>query len=93
MSLSKGEMVRMRNPETQEVDYFVVFKIDPSNAIHFNPHTDANPASSKKKGVKLRKDISLVPDDLRQNIIFNENGLPEKVRIGPLGNVKVLIRD
>lgn len=83
----------MRNPETQETDYFVVFKIDPSNAIHFTLHTDANPASSKKKGAKLRDDISLVPDDLRQNIIFNENGLPEKVRIGPLGEVKVLVRD
>lgn len=93
MSLSKGEIVHMKLPEKKEADYYVVFKIDSPNAIHFTPHTDANPASSKKKGVKLREDISLVPDDLRQKIIFNGDGIPEKVRIGPLGDVKVLARD
>jgi CRISPR-associated endonuclease Csn1 len=93
MSLSKGEVVHMRHPKTQKVDYFVVFKIDPSNSIHFTPHTDANPASSKKKNVKLREDIPLVPDDLRQNIIFDDKGVPEKVKISPLGEVKLLAND
>jgi len=93
MSLARGEMVHMKHPNTQEANYFVVFKIDSSKAIHFTPHTDANPASSKKKGVKLREDISLVPDDLRQNIIFNEDGVPEKVKVSPLGKVKVLVKD
>ncbi len=93
MSLARGEMVHMRHPDTKEANYFVVFKIDSSKAIHFTAHTDANPASSKQKGVKLREDIPLVPDMLRQHIIFSENGTPEKVRISPLGEVKVLISD
>ena len=93
MSLARGEVVHMRHPETQKDNYFVVFKIDSPNTIHFTPHTDANQASSKNKDVILRKDIPLVPDDLRQNIIFNENGVPEKVRISPLGEVRVLLND
>jgi CRISPR-associated endonuclease Csn1 len=93
VSLSKGEVIYMKHPETQEDSYFVVFKIDSPNTIHFTPHTDANPASSKMKSQKIREDISLVPDDLRQHIIFNENGVPEKVRISPLGEVKVLVND
>jgi len=86
MSLSKGEMVHMKVPETQESGYFVVFKIEANKRIHFTPHTDANPA-------KLRKDIALVPDDLRQNILVDENGVPRKVKISPLGEVRVLVRD
>jgi len=93
MSLSRGEVVHMRHPETREVDYFVVFKIDGTGAIHFTRHTDANPASSKEKGVKLREDIALVPDKLRENIMFDERDVPEKVRISPLGEVKVLVKD
>jgi len=86
MSLARGEMVHMRHPDTKEANYFVVFKIDSSKAIHFTTHTDANPA-------KLREDIPLVPDRLHQYIIFDENGVPKKVKISPLGNVKVLVRD
>jgi len=93
MSLSKGEIVHMKLPDKKEADYYVVFKIDPSKAIHFTPHTDANPASSKKKGVKLREDIALVPNDLRQSIILNENNVPEKIKISPLGEVRVLAND
>jgi len=87
MSLARGEMVHMRHPVTKETNYFVVFKIDSSKSIHFTKHTDANPAS---RGAKLREDIPLVPDMLRQNIIFDENGVPEKVKISPIGEVKVL---
>ena len=83
----------MLHPITKKPNYFVVFKIDNSKAVHFTPHTDANPASSKQKELKLREDISLVPDDLRNNIIFTEIGLPEKVKISPLGEVKVLEQD
>ncbi len=95
MSLSKGEIVHMRHPETQEAGYFVVFKIDSTNIIHFTPHTDANPASSNIKGTRIREDVSkgLSPDDLRQNIIFNDKGVPEKVKISPLGEIKVFERD
>ncbi|HKZ39509.1 MAG TPA: type II CRISPR RNA-guided endonuclease Cas9, partial [Candidatus Hodarchaeales archaeon] len=90
MSLSKGEIVHMRYSETQEANYFVVFKID--KAIHFTPHTDANPASSRKD-VKLREEIQLVPNDLRKAIVFTEGGVPEKVKIPPLGEVEVLVND
>jgi len=93
MSLARGEMVHMKHPDTQKANYFVVFKIDSSKTIHFTPHTDANPASSKKSGVKLRKEIALVTNELRENIIFNKNNVPEKVKISPLGEVKVLVRD
>jgi hypothetical protein len=93
MSLAKGEVVHIPHPETKEDNYFVVFKIDSTKSIHFTPHTDANPAISTKYGQKIREDIPLVPDNLRQHIIFNENGVPEKVRISPLGEIKVLIND
>ncbi len=90
MSLARGEVVHMKHPDTQEANYFVVFKIDPSKSIHFTKHTDANPAS---KGVKLREDVPLVPDKLRQNIIFDKDCVPEKVKISPLGEVKVLVKN
>jgi len=93
MSLSKGEVVHMKHPDTQEANYFVVFKIDSSKTIHFTPHTDANPASSKKKDIKLREEIKVPPEKLRKTIIFSENGVPEKVKISPLGEVKVLVKD
>ena len=93
MSLSKGEIVHMKPPEKEKPDYFVVFKIDSSKAIHFTPHTDANPASSRKKGVKLREEISLVPNDLREAMIFTQDGAAEKVKISPLGEVEVLVND
>ena len=93
MSLSKGEIVQMKLPEITEPNYYVVFKIDSSNAIHFTSHTDANPATNKNKNVRLRKDISLIPDDVRKNILRDENAVPKKVIISPLGDVKVLIKD
>lgn len=100
MSLSKGEIVNMKLPEKKEADYYVVFKIDSPNTIHFTPHTDANPDSSKKKGVKLREDIKkpgnktggLKPSDI-QNLGVEEGKPPQKVWVGPLGDVKVLVRD
>lgn len=91
MSLSRGEVVHMKHPETKEPNYFVVFKID--KAIHFTPQTDANPASSKKQHIKLREEIDLPPNALREAMIFTEDGVPEKVRISPLGEVKVLAND
>ena len=100
MSLARGEMVYMKHPETQKPNYFVVFKIDSSKAIHFTPHTDANPASSKKKDVKLREDIRLPGKKTGGLTVSQLQGLgvergkwPEKVHIGPLGDVKVLVRD
>lgn len=90
MSLAKGEMVYMRDPETQNANYFVVFEIEASAAIHFTLHTDANPASSKK--TTIRKDIKLKPSDL-QELGVAPGSVPYKVYISPLGEVKELIRD
>ena len=97
MSLARGEIVHMRHPDTKEANYFVVFKIDSSKTIHFTPHTDANPAT-EKKGEK-REDISIKPEKtkdnegLRQLIIYNQDNAPEKVKISPLGDIKLLVRD
>jgi len=91
MSLSRGEIVHMRHPETRQPNYFVVFKID--KAIHFTPQTDANPARSKKKDVNPREEVGLPPNALREAMIFTEDGVPEKVEISPLGEVKILAND
>ncbi len=93
ISLARGEIVHMNHPNTGRSDYFVVFKIDRTGTVHFTAHTDGNPASSKDKKVKLREDIALVPNDLHKYMIFTEDGIPEKVRISPLGEVRVLERD
>ena len=93
MSLSKGEMVQMRLSENERPDYFVVFKIDSEGTIHFARHTDANPATSTKPGVKLRQAFPLVPDALREKIVLDGDGIAQKVKISPLGEVTVLVRD
>lgn len=93
MSLSKGEMVEMKLPDDESPDYFVVFKIDSSGRIHFARHTDANPATSTKPDVELRKPIPLAPEGLRERMVFDDNGTPKKVKISPLGHVTVLLRD
>jgi CRISPR-associated endonuclease Csn1 len=92
MSLAKGEVVHMRHPETPNTNYFVVFKIDSDNAVHFTPHTDANPASSKKKNASIREDIELKPSDL-QKLGVAPGFPPCKVFISPLGQIKELISD
>jgi hypothetical protein len=97
MSLARGEMVYMKDPETDKTNYFVVFKIDSSKTIHLTPHTDANPA--KEKNGKKRKEIPIKPDKtkdnegLRQLIIYNQDDVPEKVKISALGEVRVLVND
>jgi hypothetical protein len=92
MSLARGEVVHMRHPITQDANYFVVFKIDSSGTIHFTSHTNANPASSKKKNVSIREDIDLPPGKL-QELGIAPGSVPYKVCISPLGEVKELIRD
>ncbi|OHB50482.1 MAG: type II CRISPR RNA-guided endonuclease Cas9 [Planctomycetes bacterium GWF2_41_51] len=92
MSLAKGEVVSMRHPATQNANYFVVFKIDSTGTIHFTKHTDANPASTKKKNVPIREDIDLTPQKL-QKLGVAPGSVPYKVKISPLGEVRELIRD
>ncbi|TKJ35539.1 MAG: type II CRISPR RNA-guided endonuclease Cas9 [Planctomycetes bacterium B3_Pla] len=91
MSLSIGEMVYMKHPETGIADYFVVFKIDGNGYIHFTPHTDAGRAKETDK-FPAREDIRLLAAQL-QTLDAQEGKGPQKVWIGPLGDQKILARD
>jgi len=92
MSLSIGEIVCMRYPpETQKPGYFVVFKIDKPDKIHFTPHYDAGRDKATEKCPK-RKDIGLSPAQL-QKLGVPPADYPHKVWVGPLGDVKPLLRD
>jgi len=91
MSLSIGEMVYMKHPETCKPDYFVVFKIDGTDTIHFTGHRDAGRDKATEKCTK-REDIHLSPAQLQKLGVPPANQ-PQKVWVGPLGDVKVLNRD
>jgi len=91
MSLSIGEMVRMRDRTTRTLDYYVVFKIDSTGTIHFTPHWDAG-RSKKTEEAAVRADIPLSPAQLQQ-LGESETRPPVKVWVGPLGDCKVLMRD
>lgn len=99
MSLSIGEMIYMKHPNMREADYFVVFKIDGNGTIHFTPHWDAGRDKETEK-CPAREDIKLPgkkTGGLRasqlKNLGVEEGKPPQKVWVGPLGDVKVLIRD
>lgn len=91
MSLSIGEMVRMRHPTTRTLDCFVVFKIDDTGTIHFTPHWDAG-RSKKTDPVAAREDIALSGAQL-QGLGESAEKPPQKVWIGPLGDWRILTRD
>jgi len=99
MSLSIGEMVHMKHPKTGKPNYFVVFKIDKPQTIHFTPHYDAGRDRETEKCPK-REDVKkpgsktggLRPSYI-QNLGIEPNKYPQKVWVGPLGDVKVLVRD
>jgi CRISPR-associated endonuclease Csn1 len=92
MSLSIGELVKMKYPETAEKPgYFVVFKIDKPQTIHFTPHYDAGRDKETEKCPK-RKDIDLSPAQL-QKLEIEPGTPPQKIWVGPLGDVKELVRD
>lgn len=91
MSLSIGEMVRMRHRVTRTVDHYVVFKIDSTGTIHFTPHWDAG-RSKKTEEAAVREDIPLSPAQV-QKLGELANEPPVKVWVGPLGDPKVLVRD
>ena len=99
MSLSIGEMIYMNHPETGEPDYFVVFKIDGNGTIHFTPHWDAGRDKETEK-CPAREDIKLpgkktggITASQFKNLGVEMGKPPQKVWVGPLGNVKVLVKD
>jgi len=90
MSLAEGEMIFARRKDRPEepADYYVVCKLDKagnSSRIHFAPHWDARKASEQD-----RWDVT--PGDLKD--CGPEPGKPpQKVRVGPLGDVTLLEND
>jgi len=99
MSLSIGEMVYMRHPETKEPGYFVVFKIDGTGTIHFTPHWDAGRARKSEK-CPAREDVKfsgkktggLTAGQL-QRLGIEDGKPPQKVCVGALGHVRALLKD
>ncbi|MBE3144912.1 MAG: hypothetical protein IMZ61_13500 [Planctomycetes bacterium] len=99
MSLSIGEMVRMKHPETGKSDHFVIFKIDGNGTIHFTPHRDAG-RDKETERCRAREDIRLpgkktggLTAPQLQKIGIDIGSCPQKVYIGPLGDEKILVRD
>jgi CRISPR-associated endonuclease Csn1 len=91
MSLSIGEIVNMKNPVTKEPGYFVVFKIDAPQTIHFTPHWDAGKSKDSDR-CRAREDIDPSVPQL-QELGCQDGQPPQKVWVGPLGQIKVLLKD
>ncbi len=98
MSLSEGETLFMKHKQTDKVGYFVVAKLDKPQSIVVVPHWDARAAGERKdaEGNKVpnskRDQFAVVPNDLKE---LAPPGHPHavKVRVSPLGVVKILQRD
>jgi hypothetical protein len=90
MSLAIGETVCMRHKHTTKPGYFVVFQVD-KEKIWFKAHWDARRVDSK--GVENpRQEIDLSPSQLK-GLGTETDKPPCKVRVGPLGDFKILTRD
>ncbi|WP_437192487.1 type II CRISPR RNA-guided endonuclease Cas9 [Planctomicrobium sp. SH527] len=98
MSLAAGETVFMKNEETGQADYFVVFKLDKSRTIYFMHHWDARRAKGEKdeNGIVLpdskRREIGVAASNLK-NLAPEGSEFPFKVSISPLGQVQKLLED
>ena len=93
MSLAEGETIHMRHPETGQPGYFVVFKLDRPQKIHFIEHWDARPSMATAEQ-SAREDISngIPPSKLKAMGV--EPGTPPcKVRVDPLGQVTLMHHD
>lgn len=92
MSLCIGETVWMKHPNTKEDGYFCVFRLEHNTAkIHFTPHWDAGKSKDDEK-FPAREDISISPQQL-QKLAPDGQTAPQKVWVGPLGEVKILKQD
>ncbi len=98
MSLCEGETLYMKHKQTGEPGYFVVAKLDKPRSIVLVPHWDARAAGERKdaEGKKVpdskRDQFATVPSDFVALAPPNEP-YAVKVRVSPLGRVKVLTRD
>jgi hypothetical protein len=99
MSLAEGEMICMKHPQTPEQGYFVVYKLDKPHVIHLKHHWDARPDGGQKDndgkvipGSK-REGFAVSAGDLKAKCSLDKDKPPYKVRVGPLGNPRELLRD
>jgi len=91
ISLAIGESIHMQHKRTKEPGCFVVFKLD-KDKIYLTPHWDARRA--KGAGVdNPRDEFYVTPSQLKDLIIRSKEGIPEKICVRPLGDVKILVRD
>lgn len=87
MSLAEGEMIyaRRRDRPKEKPGYFVVCKLDRPTTLHFAPHWDARKASEQDRwtaSASQLRDCGPAPGKS-----------PQKVRVGPLGDVTLLEKD
>jgi hypothetical protein len=100
MSLAEGETVFMKHPTTGVPGYFVVFKLDKPQTIHFIHHWDARPSKPRKDldGREIegseREDVGggVVASKLR-DLAPPGKRFPIKVRCSPLRDAVELERD
>jgi hypothetical protein len=103
MSLCEGETLMMRRKGEKgeshgEVGYFVVAKLDKPHNIVVVPHWDARAAGERKNAEgkpvpdSRREQFSVTPTDLK-TLAPPDYPHAVKVRVSPLGCVKVLERD
>lgn len=98
MSLCEGETLFMRHKKKGELGYFVVAKLNKSPGILLVPHWDARPAGEQKDA-----EGKTIPDSAREEFMATLTDLKElaptghphavKVRVGPLGDVKIMTGD
>ncbi len=99
MSLAEGETLHMRHPDRGYDDYFVVFKIDKPQTIHFIHHWDGRGAAERKgpdgKAIpgSAREAIAVTASNLRRLGPGGDGAPPYKVRVSPLGEAVRLERD
>jgi CRISPR-associated endonuclease Csn1 len=89
MSLTIGEIIRMRHKTTKIPGFFVVVKINQKH-LFVAPHWDARP--SKKRNGLERETLKLSPAQL-QKLGEAENEPPYKVQVSPLGDVRRIKED
>jgi hypothetical protein len=91
ISLAEGETLHMKHPKTGAPGYFVVFKLDKPQTIHFIHHWDARP-SKATEDQEPREDIPVTASNLRA--LEPQPGRPPyKVRVDPLGRMTPLQKD
>jgi CRISPR-associated endonuclease Csn1 len=83
MSLSGGETLHMRHPETESDGFFVVVKLD--KAVHLVRHWDARPAGATDR-MEARAMYS-VPVSKLKALAPAGHEAPYKVRVDPLGEL------